>query len=212
MTMNKKFQVESPVDVVLLLLLAAVCMQRDHIELGANKRNGNPFNDVLGALGRHSLRNAIEADPKWPHRDKLRQYRLHNRWDHLHLNGEVTVEEDHVIPLNEWKTPLRKRAFDEDWQVNERGLQGIRQFVLDYYVTALIPKSLHRELARGKMPENWRMGSDAQHSMWARYAAEDITKFLEAPLKFPVLDEPDPDFVTMFAFPAPDLTCLGRSD
>lgn len=196
MMRNNILRIESRVDAVLLHLLGAVCLQRDHIDVAANERNEKPFNDVFGALARKTLRSAINDDPAWSDHGELRRYGLHSRWDHLH-QIDVIVE-DHVIPLHAWKTPLQKRAVDENWQVDEDGQKKIRRFVLDYYVTAQIPKSLHRVLARSTMPKDWQIDFNNPHANWARYVAKNVTNHLGKELKFPGFnDDSDSDFISL---------------
>jgi hypothetical protein len=179
-------KVSNHFDATLVQLLSALCTRRDIAHV-PDKLAQKPFDHILGTLGRGTLSNAIKKD-----RLAMRRYRLHERWNG-HFKGARWVE-DHVYPLHQWKAPLLAAATAGRWQVDEHGLQGLREFVDKYYMTAFIPDDLHRTLSRHTMPEGWVYVDSA--SLWSRYTTEKVSRMMGKKLVLPDHDRNQSDFVS----------------
>lgn len=175
--------INNSVDAVLIQLLSAVCVRRDII-YSDSKLSQEPFDHILGTLGRHTLTRAIKIDGLVTER-----YRLREHWTEQFTG--VPWEVDHVFPLHQWKSPLLDAATVGNWKLDQAGLDNIRQFFLKHYVTAKIPVSLHRILNRSTMPSGWKY--DGPASLWARYKSEEVRLLMKRDLRIP--QQPDSDFV-----------------
>lgn len=161
-------QITNNVDAVLLQILSAL-VTRARVNHNAGVDRDGPFNDVLGSLGRDRLRTAVRADGA----SDFRSYRLAARWDACFRSAKRHHE--HVIPIDWWKQHLFDACDREDWKLDSPSLHRLRKLCGRLYLTAYVPRDLHKELQDHYV--GWHPTGGVGD--WVRYQSESVTQFLK---------------------------------
>jgi hypothetical protein len=178
-------EIDNPFDATLIQILSALCTRRDIPHVSEDLAQ-TPFDHVLGTLARSTIANAIKKDGR-----KMRQFQISDAL--LKRFSEFKLVEDHVFPLHQWKSLLLILAREQGWQVDQNGLQGLRDFFAMHYVTALIPEALHLTLSRYEMPKGWQYSGF--ESLWDRYRTDKVRNFIGRELVLPTDEDGSVDFV-----------------
>jgi hypothetical protein len=161
-------EITNNVDAVLLQLLSALVARARFKHREGIDREG-PFNDVIGTLARNRLRNAVQADGA----SDFRSYRLAPHWESVF--PEASHHHEHVVPVHWWKPHLFHACGEEAWKLDAPSLLKLRELCARLYLTALVPKALHKALLDDDV--GWHPTGTC--SDWSRYQSDSVTHFLK---------------------------------